>query len=201
MTIVSRSINVSNAMPYTSASTINTALILNSLEKWDVTPCLIGTLFHLSANSPDPNMHEKFFCILVALFIPWHDHMPLKQAADSWEDHFHSRLSHLSPRIHRYIFNINLLHKSKEESQFDRLQRETRQPTFMNVDVMQNFEDDEDEDDQSDESVLLPLAETLTDALTLSLQSIDFSHMKPLMQPMIVDFSTRRCLKSSLTLF
>ena len=105
MTIVSRSINVSNAMPYTSASTINTALILNSLEKWDVTPCLIGTLFHLSANSPDPNMHEKFFCILVALFIPWHDHTPLKQAADSWEDHFHSRLPHLSPRIHHYMWS------------------------------------------------------------------------------------------------
>src|SRR5579859_2602211 len=46
----------------------------------------------------------------------------------------------------------------------------------MNLDVMQNFEDDEDEDedDQSDELVLLPLAETLTDALTLSLQLIDF---------------------------
>src|SRR5579859_4150849 len=39
---------------------------------------------------------------------------------------------------------------------------------------MQNFDDNEDEDNQSDESALLPLAETLTDAIALSLQSIDF---------------------------
>ena len=143
-------------------------------ETRDVTPCLVGTLFHLSANSPDANVREKFFCILVALFIPWYHHTPLKQAADSWEDHFHSRSPHLSPRIRRYISNIDLLHKSKTESQFDRMQREARQPTFMDLDVMQNFEDNEDENDQSDESILLPLAETLTDVLTLSLQSIDF---------------------------
>jgi len=44
----------------------------------------------------------------------------------------------------------------------------------MDLDVMQNFEDDEDENDQSDESMLLPLAETLTDGLAVSLQSVDF---------------------------
>src|SRR5205814_5498320 len=127
-------------------------------ETENVTPCLIGTLLHLSANSPDANVREKFFCILIALFIPWYDNMQLKQAGDSWEDHFHNRSPHLSPRIRRYIFNIDLLHKSKEESQFDRMQREAHQPAFMDLDVMQEFEDDDNENDPSYESVLLPSA-------------------------------------------
>lgn len=110
----------------------------------------------------------------MALFIPWYDQVPLKRAADSWEDHFQIRSPHLSPRIRRHIFNIDLLHKSKEESRFDRMQREARQggsgPFMDDFDLTRDSDDDDDEDSV----VLLPLAETVGDAHMLSLESMDF---------------------------
>jgi hypothetical protein len=145
-------------------------------ETANITPCLTGSLFHLSSNSTDANVRQKFFSILVALFIPWYNQIPLKQTAVSWEDHFQAQLPGLSPRIRRYIFNIDLLHKSKEESCFDQMQREARYggTSMDDFDPMQNSED-EDEGDNSDEGfVPLPLAETIEDALMLSLGSVDF---------------------------
>src|SRR5436189_132071 len=139
-------------------------------------PCLTGTLLYLAPNSVDVKDREKFFSILVGIFIPWHDNIPLKQPSNSWEDHFHLRSPRLSPRIRRHISNIDLLHKSKEESRFDRMQRQAYQASFQNFDPMHDSDHDvdPDENDPSDESVLLPLAETVADALTLSLESTDF---------------------------
>src|SRR5579859_2715235 len=85
-------------------------------EMTNTIPCLTGTLFHLTPNTADVKDCQKLFLILVGIFIPWHDNTPFKQPSDSWEDHFHLQSPHLSPRIHRYISNMDLLHKSKEES-------------------------------------------------------------------------------------
>ena len=141
-------------------------------ETADTIPCLTGTLLHLAPNSADVKDREKFFSILVGIFIPWHDHIPLNQLTDLWEDHFHLQSPHLSPRILRHISNIELLHKSKEESQFDRMQRQVHQASFQNFDPIRDSDDDQY--DPSEESVLLPLAETVADTLTLSLEFIDF---------------------------
>jgi len=139
-------------------------------------PCLTGTLFHLTPNTADVKDCQKLFLILVGIFIPWHDNTPFKQPSDSWEDHFHLQSPHLSPRIHRYISNMDLLHKSKEESQFDQMQRQAHQALFQNFDPMHDSDNDDEqyENDPSDESVLLPLPETVADAVTLSLRSTDF---------------------------
>src|SRR5204862_4398780 len=85
-------------------------------EMTEAISCLTGTLLYLAPNSVDVKDREKFFSILVGIFIPWRDNIPLKQPSNSWEDHFHLRSPRLSPRIRRHISNIDLLHKSKEES-------------------------------------------------------------------------------------
>jgi len=139
----------------------------------DITPSLTGSLFHLNPDSTDPEQREKFFCILTALFIPWSEDVPLKRVADSWELHFQAHRPHLSPRINRRIFNIDLLHKSKEESRFDRMQQEARQAPCMNpMNVWHS--DDDDDDEASDDGMPLSLADVVADVIALSRESLDF---------------------------
>lgn len=83
-------------------------------------------------------------------------------------------MPYLSSKISCYIINIDLLHWFKEENQFDRMQWEVCQSVFMDLDVMQIFENDEDDNDALNKSVLLSLMDIVTDALALSFQFIDF---------------------------
>ena len=139
-----------------------------------VTPSLTGDLFHLRGNSSDPKVREKFFGILTALFVPWHGDVPLRSATDSWEAHFQAQSPLLSSRICRYIFNVDLLHRSKEESEFDRMQRDARQGPSLGLDPMLDLHDSEYEYQDEDDSVLSPLITTVKDSLELGDDSMDF---------------------------
>ena len=84
------------------------------------------TLF-VRKDSPDRDVRSQYFRLVCALFIPWSRTNPLKRPEVSWEDVFYERLSTLSSRIRRYIDNLDLLHKSKEESRIDRLRQRAQQ--------------------------------------------------------------------------
>ena len=141
-----------------------------------VTPCLTGTLLHLRPNSPDLRLREKFFCVLVALFVPWSGDVPLQRSTDSWEDCFCTQLPFLSLRICRYIFNLDLLHRSKEESEFDRMQREARQIPYLGYESMLDPDDADGfgDDDDDHAPISLPLTEIVDDVLTLGVEAVDF---------------------------
>jgi hypothetical protein len=68
-------------------------------------------------------MRNDFFCLLTALFVPWASNVPVKSDDVSWEDHFTALEQSLPTRIRAHISHIELLHKSKEESIIDQLQR------------------------------------------------------------------------------
>ena len=142
----------------------------------DVRPCLTGTLFHLHPNPSDLKLREKYFCILVGLFVPWRGDVPLRRSTDSWEDHFRAQFPFLSLRMRRHIFNLDLLHRSKEESEFDRMQREARQVPFIGYESMLNPDDDDGfgDDDDDNAAISLPLTEAVDDVLALGVETVDF---------------------------
>jgi hypothetical protein len=83
---------------------------------------LLGRLLFLRPDSGDEAVREDHFCLVTGLFVPWnYSQSPRKPANESWERFFSSKKSHLSPRVLRYIDNLALLHKSKEEAHIDQL--------------------------------------------------------------------------------
>jgi hypothetical protein len=86
-------------------------------------PNLLGCLTYLNPASTIATEQDKYFCILTALFIPWSKTTVPKLGQRTWEEHFSDHEAQISDRLARKITNISLLHKSKEESRFDRLQR------------------------------------------------------------------------------
>src|SRR5579859_5752269 len=68
-------------------------------------------------------MKEEYSSLVAALFIPWSDRHPLNPTATSWEDWYLNHAPRPPPRIARIIQNLELLHKTKDEINFDRLQR------------------------------------------------------------------------------
>jgi hypothetical protein len=86
-------------------------------------PTLLGRLLFLRPDSDDESVRSDYFCLLSGLFLPWnHEQPPVKPVGDSWEDFFSAKKDSLSLRTLRYIDNLSLLHKSKEEAQIDQLQ-------------------------------------------------------------------------------
>jgi hypothetical protein len=86
-------------------------------------PILNGILLRFDPDSTDETIQQDYFCLLSALFLPWSsDDDTHKPEPISWEDYFQSNQHRLCPWCIRYIENIKLLHKSKEESKIDRLQ-------------------------------------------------------------------------------
>lgn len=59
----------------------------------------------------------------MALFTPWSKTTVPKLGQRTWEEHFNDHQAQISDRLPRKIINLRLLHKSKEESRFDRLQK------------------------------------------------------------------------------
>lgn len=97
-------------------------------------PALLGYLLTLNPNSNDLSIIDDYYCILVALFIPWEGNLPFKSQDISWEDFFNSHI--LTPRLQRFIDNLILLHRSQEEARMDALQQK------------QTESDDDDDHDQ-----------------------------------------------------
>ena len=91
----------------------------------------------------------------------------------SWEELFRTKEKTLSPRILRYIGNLALLHKSKEEARINQLQlraqfAEEREDTEVGDPICSNhfdMSDDEDwKDEGSDASQSLALVQTALEA-------------------------------------
>lgn len=86
-------------------------------------PNLLGRLLFLRPDSGIEQIREDYHCLLFALFVPWNHLQSINPLGLSWEEYYLDRVAILSPRIIRIIENLDLLHKSKDEVQFDRIQR------------------------------------------------------------------------------
>ena len=71
--------------------------------------------------------------------MPWSYHHPHSLHGQSWEEFYHTNVDKISPRHLYHINNLDLLHRSKEESQLDMLQQKARSDEI----VMNSWEDDE----------------------------------------------------------
>ena len=116
------------------------------------TPNLLGKILHLNPQSSEKCDREDFYCIVVGLFVPWGMPDIEKPSESSWEEHYNCIKTRLSPRVLRYIDNVNLLYKSKEESRLDRLQMlsvsvrpEDFDDEMQDSDLMTEHEDDASE--------------------------------------------------------
>ena len=142
-------------------------------------PTLLGKLLFLRPDSTDEAIRNEHFCLVSALFIPWsHDQALAKSPVQSWEEFFRTREQSLSFRILRYIGNLALLHKSKEEARINQLQlraqfAEEGGDTEMRDDVFSghfDMSDDEDwQDKGSDVSRSLALVQSALEASSDSL--------------------------------
>src|SRR5579859_579968 len=130
-------------------------------------PNLLGRILFLRPDSKDEQMKEDYYCLVAALFIPWSDRQPLNPTATSWEDWYLNHAPQLPPRIARLIQNLQLLHKTKDEIDFDRIQRasldgeddidtldpgDERDPNEVTLNAIYDSDDDEEIDGTSNES-------------------------------------------------
>ena len=107
---------------------------------------------HGKQNQKDSNdAVEEYYCMLCGLFVPWSEHLPFKPATMSWKAFFESQS--LSPRILRYIENIDLLHKSQEEARINRLQMKAQESHVFEDDEYEDLDEDRQMDDD-DENML-----------------------------------------------
>jgi len=143
-------------------------------------PTLLGKLLFLRPDSEEQPVRNNYFCLLSGLFTPWsQEHPPVKSVSESWEVFFSDRKDFLSPRILRYIDNLALLHKSKEEAEIDRLQlfaqsaqdRENGD-TEMTLDrfEMMGLDDQDWDNERDDMTRSLALVQS---SLECSLESLD----------------------------
>jgi len=93
----------------------------------DSIPTLLGRLLFLKKDSEKESEREAYYCILVGLFLPWASPQQIKPTDVEWEQFFNSQLHDFSPRLRRYIANLDLLHKTAEETRIDRLQRQSQE--------------------------------------------------------------------------
>ena len=87
-------------------------------------PTLLGKLLFLKPSTEDGEARNTYYCLLSGLFFPWSYDRPIKSSNSSWEEYYAANCHTLSSRLRRYIDNLDLLHKSQEESRIDRLQRQ-----------------------------------------------------------------------------
>ena len=105
-------------------------------------PTLLGNLLFLQKTTKKLSDRGDHFCLLFALFFPWSSlDLPVLSNA-TWEGIFDSSKDKLCPRLQRHIANLELLHRTNEETNIDRLQR--RAP----------FDDDDSNSGMSDEDTL-----------------------------------------------
>jgi PIF1-like helicase len=115
-------------------------------------PTLLGKLLFLNKNSENGAEREDCYCILTSLFFPWSCSQHIEAA--SWEEFFHSNSATLNPRLQWYIHNIDLLHKTQEETRLNRLQLKAQEaePGEDDDDSVISDVDDRMELDWEDES-------------------------------------------------
>ena len=87
-------------------------------------------------------MQEDYCCLIAALFFPWSFDNHLNPHNISWKQFFHDNRHHLSPRLSRYIDNLDLLHKTREETRIDYLLRRSQEALQVPGDLSSTLFDD-----------------------------------------------------------
>ena len=101
-------------------------------------PNLLGRLLFVSRSSRDSQKREEYYGLVSWIFIPWLYEQPHMTESQSWEEFYNGKRGEMSPRLLYHIDNLDLLHKSKEESQIDVLQQRVR----SDEDTMNAWADD-----------------------------------------------------------
>jgi hypothetical protein len=108
---------------------------------------------------------EEYYCIVSSLFFPWSEDTPQKPLDSTWKDFFELNQDSLAPRLQRCIDNFQLLHKTKEETRIDRLQRNEQEISFSGRTTDESDDDNtresaetDDGNDDLDLNVLYPSA-------------------------------------------
>jgi hypothetical protein len=86
-------------------------------------PTLLARLLFLNNDSEKKADQEDYYCLLASLFFPWSRGRFIKPHDVSWQEFFHRNSPMLALRLQRHIANVDLLHRTKEETRLDRLQR------------------------------------------------------------------------------
>ena len=88
---------------------------------------LLERLLFVNKTSKDVEKQEQYYCLVSWIFISWSHEHPHQKVAISWKEFYNANKEKLvRPRLLHHIDNLDLLHKSKEESQFDLLQQKAR---------------------------------------------------------------------------
>ena len=82
-------------------------------------PNLLGRLMFLRPDSDDQQVKEDYYCLVAPLFVPWSHHRPLNPSVTSWQDWYLNLAPPPPPRIPWLVRNLQLLHKTKNEIEFD----------------------------------------------------------------------------------
>src|SRR6266496_3058236 len=82
---------------------------------------LLGKLMFLNKDSLKQEIQEDYYCLMATLFFPWNFNIQLNPDNISWKQFFRDNQHHLPPRLSRYINNLDLLHKTREETPIDYL--------------------------------------------------------------------------------
>lgn len=102
-------------------------------------PNLLGRLLFITNRSEDLNKREDYYCILSFLFMPWSYHSPHRTQDRSWEEFYVTNIDTIAARHLHHVANLDLLHRSKEESRIDVLQQKARSDEM----VLSGWEGDE----------------------------------------------------------
>jgi len=107
-------------------------------------PTLLGKLLFVKPDSEEDKKREDYYCLIASIFFPWSHRRTPKSSEESWEQFVEANQDTLSPRIRRMIYNLTLLHKSKEETRIHQMQLRAQEEEASDDDV-----DGDDFDDSS----------------------------------------------------
>src|SRR5206468_2612789 len=123
-------------------------------ESYAAVPTLLGKLLFLKRDSEKEEEKEDYYRLLTSLLVPWSAEDPLAKPQDmSWHQFYDTIYPSLAPRLQRYAANLDLLHKTKEETRLDRLQQQAQAASANDIDFI-DF--DEDIDNLMDMDIHLP---------------------------------------------
>ena len=97
-------------------------------------PTLLGKLLFVKSDSEDEKKREDYYCLIASMFFPWSHRWTPKSSEESWEQFVEANQEILSPRIRRMIYNLTLLHKSKEETRIHQMQLRAQEEEASDVD-------------------------------------------------------------------
>jgi len=92
-------------------------------------PTLLGKLLFVNPDSPDRKKVNDYYCLIVSLFFPWCAKRTPKSSDESWTQFVENNEHRLCPHLLRFISNLSLLHKSKEDTHIHQLQLRAQEET------------------------------------------------------------------------